>query len=92
MLICKRAVVTGRVQGVGFRASTQREASRIGGLSGHVRNLPNGDVEIIVQGAPEKVEALLTWARRGPPSAQVIDLKLEDLSVAEGLAPFDIQK
>ena len=66
-----RLFVQGRVQGVGFRWSTVEEARRIGGLSGWVRNLDDGRVEAVVEGPKDKVEALLRWARQGPPSSRV---------------------
>lgn len=89
-MLCKRAIVKGRVQGVSYRASTQRQAELIGGLKGFVRNLDNGDVEILVQGDSEKVKALLEWARRGPPRARVDELKISDEVCNEELAPFQI--
>ena len=70
-MVCKRVVVTGLVQGVGFRASTAREAARIGGLAGWVRNLDNGAVEVFVQGPAEGVQALLRWCSKGPPVSRV---------------------
>ena len=63
--------VEGRVQGVGFRWSTVEEARRIGGLTGWVRNLDDGRVEAVVEGARDKVDALVRWARKGPVSARV---------------------
>ncbi|MDP2305608.1 MAG: acylphosphatase [Pseudomonadota bacterium] len=65
-----RLVVTGRVQGVAFRAHTQAEAARLG-LVGWVRNLPDGTVELAAEGPREALEALLAWARTGPSMARV---------------------
>lgn len=64
------AQVTGRVQGVGFRYSCYHEARRLG-LSGWVRNNIDGDVEVWAEGAREKLDALLSWLRQGPPGARV---------------------
>ena len=64
------ATVNGLVQGVGFRMFVERSASRLG-LSGWVRNLPNGCVEFDVQGLPGLVDELLAEARTGPPSSKV---------------------
>lgn len=62
--------VRGRVQGVGFRWWTQHTATRLG-LGGHVRNLPDGSVEVHAAGAPEALEALERALREGPPPARV---------------------
>ena len=69
--ICKRLIVQGLVQGVGYRASTLAQSVEIVNLKGSVRNLPNGNVEILVQGAVASVERLIQWAHRGPPHARV---------------------
>lgn len=72
-----RILVSGRVQGVGFRAFAVREAERIG-IHGWVRNLPDGRVEALARGEPASLEAFLSALRRGPPSALVTGLALED--------------
>lgn len=69
--------IRGRVQGVGFRIYTQREAMRHG-VHGWVRNRTDGSVEAIVQGAPAAVDALVEWARHGPPKAQVTDVQVRE--------------
>jgi acylphosphatase len=65
--------VSGRVQGVGFRYFTEREASRLG-LTGWVRNLPDGSVEIVAEGPRESLEALIGIVRVGPRGGRVDDL------------------
>jgi len=84
-----RVVVDGRVQGVWFRESTRREASRLG-LAGWVRNLPGGRVEAVFEGAGGAVDAAVEWTRRGPERALVtsFDVFAEQ---PEGLASFEIQ-
>lgn len=62
--------VSGRVQGVFFRAHTRDLARRLG-LSGYVRNLPDGRVEIVAEGEEEALRKLAAFARQGPPLAQV---------------------
>jgi acylphosphatase len=64
------ALVEGRVQGVAFRYSCRAEARRLG-LSGWVRNTPEGDVEVWAEGNREQLESLLAWLHRGPPGARV---------------------
>jgi len=71
-----RVVVSGRVQGVAFRASTQEEATILG-LSGWARNSSDGSVEIVVEGPASKVEALVAWCRVGPPAAHVEEARIE---------------
>ncbi len=63
-------IVQGIVQGVGFRYHTQIEATRLG-LTGYVKNLPDGTVEIIAEGSSPAVVQLLEWSKQGPPAAQV---------------------
>jgi acylphosphatase len=63
-------LISGRVQGVFFRASAQQEAMRLG-LVGEVRNLPAGCVEVIAEGPRDALEEFVAWCRRGPPSAEV---------------------
>jgi acylphosphatase len=65
-----RALVYGVVQGVGFRYHTQKVAQQLG-VTGFVRNLADGSVEIIATGPDAQVQALLNWAHQGPASAQV---------------------
>jgi acylphosphatase len=65
-----RLLISGRVQGVGFRDALQREAERLG-LRGWVRNRGSGEVEALVQGPAQAVAALRDWAHRGPPAARV---------------------
>ena len=73
-----RAVVSGRVQGVWFRESCRRRAADLG-VAGTVRNRPDGRVEIEVEGARDRVDALLRWAHDGPPRAVVTGVEIEDL-------------
>lgn len=63
-------LVTGKVQGVWFRESTRQEAERLG-VSGWVRNLPDGRVEAVFTGPPQAVDELVAWCRKGPPNARV---------------------
>ncbi len=67
-------IVSGRVQGVFFRANTVEQAQRLG-LAGYVRNLHDGNVEIVAEGRREALEELLAWSFKGPPGAKVTDLE-----------------
>lgn len=62
--------ISGRVQGVFYRYTTEREAGRRG-LTGWVRNLPGGSVEAVVEGPETTVEEMIEWCRQGPPGARV---------------------
>jgi acylphosphatase len=62
--------ITGIVQGVCFRACTQEEATRLG-LSGWVRNRPDGSVEVCAEGSDDALAALAAWCEHGPPHAEV---------------------
>jgi len=82
-----RLVVRGRVQGVGYRLATVREALRLD-ITGWVRNRADGSVEALAQGTPDAVESLIAWARGGPPGSSVDSV---EVSEAEGSFPtFDV--
>lgn len=72
-----RFLVSGKVQGVFFRASTREQALRLG-LNGHALNLPDGNVEVVAQGPDEALQALADWLRQGPPMAQVREVRRSD--------------
>ena len=86
-----RLRVDGRVQGVAYRASTQDEARRLG-LTGWVRNLDDGAVELEAQGPAEAVAALEAWCHRGPSLARVTGVRRSDLPAADGEAGFHIRR
>lgn len=67
--------VSGRVQGVFFRAHTRDLAYRLG-LAGFVRNLPDGRVEVVAEGPEEKLEELIQFCRYGPPLAHVTGVEI----------------
>jgi acylphosphatase len=69
--------IAGHVQGVGFRFYMQRKARELE-LTGWVRNRHDGGVEAVVQGTADAVEAMTAWARRGPPSARVTDVRISE--------------
>lgn len=73
MATAVRFLVSGRVQGVSFRAATRDEALRLG-LRGYARNLDDGRVEVVACGDAHAVETLAGWLREGPPLARVDDL------------------
>jgi acylphosphatase len=76
-LVRVHVFVEGWVQGVSFRYHTVQEAIRLG-VSGWVRNLPDGRVEAIYEGPRDAIEELLAWTRRGPRWAHVTGLAIHD--------------
>jgi len=83
--ITRRLLIHGKVQGVYYRVSAEREALRLG-LSGWVRNRFSGEVEAVVSGPEERIQAFIDWARQGPPAADVrhIDITPENTAPASG--------
>jgi acylphosphatase len=81
--IARRYFISGRVQGVGFRFFAQRAAAELG-LSGYVRNLDDGRVEVYAVGEPEQLEQLSQRLARGPRLAQVtaVDARIEAVDAA----------
>jgi acylphosphatase len=77
------------VQGVFYRQSTVLEAARLG-LSGTVRNLSDGSVEVVAEGVRGEVEALVAWCRRGPPSARVEALEVTWEPPTGQAGPFSV--
>ena len=73
-MVTRQIRVSGRVQGVGFRYALRDEALRLG-VAGWVRNRADGSVEALAQGSAATVQALVDWARRGPPAARVTRLE-----------------
>jgi len=76
-LVRARVLVSGSVQGVWFRESTRQRASDLG-LSGWVRNLPDGRVEAVFEGERDAVAAALAFVREGPPLASVVSTDVEE--------------
>ena len=75
-LVAAHVYVSGKVQGVGFRAATRAAAQRLG-LSGWVRNLPDGRVEALFVGPKDAVEQMVAWCHRGPRAARVSQVKVD---------------
>ncbi len=81
----KHVFVSGKVQGVYFRATTQKTARELG-VDGWVRNLPDGRVEAAFEGDEEALDAMIEYCHEGPQAARVEDVDVED---APGMGPFD---
>ena len=89
-MIARHVLVTGRVQGVFFRAWTQGEARELG-VSGWIRNCEEGAVEAHLEGEEEDVDRLIERMRRGPSNAQVEDVSVEE-TPPEGLGRFELRR
>lgn len=82
------ALVSGHVQGVGYRQFVQRRARDMG-LGGYAENLADGRVEVVAEGSEQELERLLLWIKRGPPFARVQDVQTQQ-SEATGLRDFHV--
>jgi acylphosphatase len=81
--------ISGRVQGVFFRANTWKQALSLG-LSGWVRNLPDGRVETVFEGGEHTAEAMLRWCREGTPPARVANVKVVEETATGEFTGFEI--
>lgn len=85
-MICKRCVVSGRVQGVFYRATAARRAQELG-LRGHARNLPDGRVEVLACGEREPVDAFVSWLWIGSSACKVTAVEASDAPADATLPP-----
>jgi len=85
-----RLRIEGIVQGVFFRASTRDVAKKLG-LTGWVRNLPDGSVEVLFEGKADSVREAIRWCHNGPPGARVMDVHEEWLEYRGEFNDFDIR-
>ncbi|MFI1158474.1 acylphosphatase [Streptomyces sioyaensis] len=88
-MIRRHVVVSGDVQGVFFRDTCRRTAEEHD-VAGWVRNRPDGTVEAVFEGAPERVQKLVDWAHQGPPLATVDAVSVQE-EEPEGLTGFDVR-
>ncbi|MGH2639076.1 MAG: acylphosphatase, partial [Rhabdochlamydiaceae bacterium] len=88
-IVAFHIVVSGRVQGVFFRASLQRVADSIG-MVGWVRNLGNGDVEALIQGRKSDVDKVIEWSSTGPKRAIVLNVPINKVEPQPDLRNFNI--
>jgi acylphosphatase len=89
-LVRAHVFVSGKVQGVGYRASAWDMAALLH-LNGWVRNLHDGRVEAVFEGAPSQIEEMIRWCHQGSPVAQVSQVRV-DYGVAEGLKGFEVER
>lgn len=84
-------VIKGKVQGVYYRASA-REAANKSGIKGWVKNMPDGNVEVLASGSKEQLEKFVEWCRRGPKHAEVHEVIIKTDVKEENLRGFFIIK
>jgi acylphosphatase len=85
-----RVVISGHVQGVGFRISCQREAERLG-IAGWIRNRWDGGVEAHFEGPADSVDGLVRWCYHGPPAAHVLGVEVHDAPPGGPLHGFHVR-
>ena len=85
-----RIIVSGKVQGVFFRASTQKKAEQLR-IVGFAKNLPDGRVEIVADGEHSSIEQLIAWSHTGPPMARVKNVILTETQNSEFFDYFEIR-
>jgi len=87
---CLHIIVKGKVQGVYFRAFTQKQAIKLN-VNGFVRNLANGDVEIVAEGDRAPLQALVSWCHKGPLLARVSQVVANPHPPGEVFESFEIR-
>lgn len=90
MVVARRFLISGRVQGVGFRYFVQDQAA-VEGLHGYVRNLPDGRVEAVAEGDEASMLRFERAVRRGPPHAEVTDVTVEAVAPTGRATGFTIR-
>jgi len=81
-MIARRCYVSGRVQGVYYRASAREQARQLG-LAGYARNLDDGRVEVLIVGEPSAVNSLIRWLHIGPPAANVSEVAVQEVPLGD---------
>jgi len=90
MKINAHILISGRVQGVWYRASTKNKAEQLG-IKGWVKNTTNGEVEAVFQGEEKLVEKMITWCYQGPPLAKVDKISVKKQDNIENYDDFSIK-
>ena len=85
-MLCKKCLVSGRVQGVFYRATCQRRARELG-VHGHAVNLPDGRVEVLACGESSAVETFIAWLWEGSAASRVVAVEVTEAALASGDPP-----
>ena len=86
---CVSCIVKGHVQGVFYRANTEKQAKKIG-ITGWVKNLPNGDVEALLCGTESQIEELVSWMKMGPENSRVDEVIINNMEL-KTFSSFEIE-
>lgn len=87
----KQILITGKVHGVGFREFLIKESSMIGGLVGYAKNLKDGNIEVVVSGADEKIKKLIERCKKGPFLSSVKSVDVRDVDIEENYDIFVVR-
>ncbi|AXS81779.1 MULTISPECIES: acylphosphatase [Marinobacter] len=83
-------LISGRVQGVYYRASTEKRAAELG-LTGYARNLPSGQVEVVAEGSEGQLHQLHEWCKGGPPDARVDAIEITEQPPSGAFTDFSVR-
>jgi acylphosphatase len=86
----KHLIISGRVQGVWFRASTKQKANQLG-LTGWVQNTDNGKVEAVIEGEEISIKEMIKWCQHGPSMARVEKVEIKDEKTTDSYTDFSIK-
>ncbi|MCZ6680754.1 MAG: acylphosphatase [Candidatus Poribacteria bacterium] len=86
----RHILISGRVQGIGFRYFTKQNAMQLG-IHGYAKNLPDGTVEVVAEGDNATLDQFMTILRKGPPAAKVDDVKVEARPFSGEYTTFEIR-
>ena len=85
-----KVIISGRVQGVFYRARTKNTADRLG-IKGYVKNLPNGSVEAVFQGEQPTVTQMIEWCHKGPAASKVDHVQAKETKILSNFETFEIR-
>jgi acylphosphatase len=91
MKTAAHVLISGRVQGVWYRASTKQQAERLG-VTGWVKNTPDGRVEAVFYGDEKKIKEMISWCHQGPPNAAVTSVDVTYTKSNEVFSEFTIKR
>jgi len=90
MISCVHVLISGRVQGVWYRAFTKQKAEQLG-IKGWVRNASDGKVEAIFEGEENKIDQMIDWCYKGPPLAKIKDIEIKKQQATNAFEDFSIK-